>query len=322
MEGGVVIEYYQSKWEDVDLGEIAKLTKRVFEIDERGEYSFEQIERHLVTLNERFPFEAIFVAYQESEMIGWIGIERQTENIGEIGRWHPYVTDIPKRDEVAASLISEVMNFATLNGMNRLEISFGSITDDVVDAYNRRRSWLEALDWSLVEDTLFMDTVASKEIPELPIPDGYELHPLLESGDDALYSCHYAAFTSSEAREFYGLTEDERRQHFNRLYDRNQPINSEASFVLKHDDEIIAILLIISREDEDHISVVAVHPKYRGQGLAKAILATGIKQIQQQGVTNISIGVDGVNTPAVQLYSKFGFEVKSRLSFFSWSRKD
>ena len=80
------------------------------------------------------------------------------------------------------------------------------------------------------------------------------------------------------------------------------------------------MLLIISRENEEHISIVAVHPSYRGQGLAKALLTTGIRKVREQGTTNISIGVDVVNTPAVQLYRKFGFEIRSRLSFYSWSR--
>ncbi|MHA1663874.1 MAG: hypothetical protein ACTSVR_11540, partial [Candidatus Thorarchaeota archaeon] len=133
----------------------------------------------------------------------------QTENIGEIGRWHPYVANIPERDAIAESLISEVMNYAKENGMSRLEISFGDISDDSMAAYNKRCSWLKPNNWSLVEDTFFMDKDASAEIPEVNIPVGFSLPPLLEN-DDALYNCHYASFTTSEAREFYGLSEDEK----------------------------------------------------------------------------------------------------------------
>jgi len=318
MEGGVMVEYIQSKWDDVELGEITKLTKTVFEFEDRGDYAFEQIENYLVSLNERFPLEAIFVAYHQGDLVGWIGIERQTENIGEIGRWHPYVADIPDRDEIAKSLISEVMNYATENRMNRLEISFGNITDEVIDAYNDRLSWLEALDWSLVEDTLFMETVTKKEIPEIQIPNGYKLLPLLESEDEELYACHYAAFTTSKAREFYSLSEDERRQNFDKLYDRTLPINEAASFVLKKNDAIVGLVLIISRENEEYISVVAVNPDFRRMGLAKTMLAKSMREIKNQGIDTISIGVDTVNTPAVNLYKPFGFEVKSRLSFHSW----
>lgn len=319
MEGGVVIEYHQSKWEELDLDEITKQTKRVFELEGRGKYSLEQIERHLVTLNDRFPFEAVFVAYQEGVLRGWIGIERQTENIGEIGRWHPYVSDVPERDEIAKSLVSETMHYAQENDMNRLEISFGSITKDVMEAYNNRQSWLKTLDWVLVEDTLFMVKEASEEIPSVLIPKDYKLEPLLETEDDDLYSCHYAAFTTSEAREFYGLSEYERRQHFDKLYDRTQPINNRASFALKKDNLVVGILLVVSRENEEYISVVAVRPDFRGLGLAKAMLAKSMNEIREQGPSIVSIGVDTVNVPAINLYKQIGFEVRSRLSFHSWN---
>ena len=314
-----MIEIAQRKWEQIDLKTLATLTRSTFNFEGRGEYSQEQIERHLTTLQERFPFETVFVATLNETIVGWTGVERQTENIGEMGRWHPYIANVPERDMVAELLISEVIKYANENRMNRLEISFGNISESSMVAYNKRCSWLKSNNWSLVEDTFFMDKDASTEIPDVGIPEGFSLHPLLENNDDELYSCHYASFTNSKAREFYGLSEDEKRQQFNKLYDRTQPINAEASFVLKKDDKIAGMILVISREDEEYISVVAVHPSYRGQGLAKALLYTGIQKAREQETANISIGVDVVNTPAVELYKKFGFEVRSRLSFHSWS---
>ncbi|MFW9844160.1 MAG: hypothetical protein ACFFEV_06280, partial [Candidatus Thorarchaeota archaeon] len=195
-------------------------------------------------MQERFPFEAVFVATRNETVVGWTGVERQTENIGEMGRWHPYVANVPERDMIAKSLISEVIKYAKENGMSRLQISFGDISDNLKAAYNKRCSWFKSNNWSLVEDTFFMDKEASKEIPEANIPYGFSLHPLLDSNDDELYSCHHASFTTSKAREFYGLSEDEKRQQFNKLYDRTQPINAEASFVLKKGDEIASILLV------------------------------------------------------------------------------
>jgi ribosomal protein S18 acetylase RimI-like enzyme len=273
-------------------------------------------------MNDRFPFEVVFLATRNGDLVGWTGVERQTENIGEISRWHPYVVNTPERDSVAESLLQEVIKYAKANGMNRLEISFGEISDDVVEAYKVRQSWLKALDWSLVEDTYYMEKEPCQEIPEITIPNSLKLEPLLENDNDSIYTCHHAAFLTSEAREFYDLSESERRQTFDKLYDRTQPINEQASLILKKDDDIVGILLVISREDEEYISVVAVHPDHRGQGLAKVLLTIGINRIREQGIGNISIGVDVVNTPAVSLYRKFGFKVRSRLSFHSWSKSD
>ena len=305
------------RWENLDITSLANLTRSVYKSEGNGEYTLEQVERHLRNMNERFPLEVTFLAIKEGTMVGLIGVERKTESIGELGRWYPFVVDIPDRNEIAKLLISEVMGYANENGMKRLEISF-EISDENIEAYNDRCSWFRSFNWGLVEDTYYMNKEASEKIPEANIPEGFHLHPLLEIDDDTLYKCHYAAFTNSEAREFYDLTEDEKRQHFDKLYDRTQPINSKASVVLKHGDEIVSMLLVVSREDEEYIAIVAVHPDYRGHGLARALLTAGIQEVRKQGAKNISIGVDTVNKPAVQLYKKYGFQVTSRLSFHSW----
>jgi hypothetical protein len=219
----VIIEYIQCKWEDLDLQVVTRLTRSTYKYEGRGEYSDEQIERYLKTTVERFPFESVFTATQDGALLGWAGVERQTENIGEIGRWHPYVANIPDRNEIAKSLIAEVIKYAKENKMNRLVISFGDISDESMTAYNERSSWFHALNWSLVEDTFFMNKDAFEEIPEANVPEGFKLVPLLENDEDALYDCHYAEFTTSEAREFYGLSEDEKNSSsINSMIDHKQ----------------------------------------------------------------------------------------------------
>ncbi|MCK4567281.1 MAG: GNAT family N-acetyltransferase [Candidatus Thorarchaeota archaeon] len=312
-----MVDIVHRRWEDLDITSLAYLTRSVYKSEGNGDYTLEQVERYLRNMNERFPLDAIFLAVKEGTMVGWTGVQRKTESIGELGRWYPFVSDTPDRNEIAKLLISEVMGYAIENGMKRLEISF-EISDENIQAYNLRCSWFGSFNWDLVEDSYYMNKDTSKKIPTANIPEGFHLHPLLEIDDDTLYKCHYAAFTNSEAREFYDLTEVEKRQHFDKLYDRFQSINSKASVVLKHGDEIASMLLVVSRDDEEHIAIVAVHPDYRGQGLAKAVLTIGIQEVRKQGMNNISIGVDVVNTPAVQLYTKFGFKIVSRLSFHSW----
>jgi ribosomal protein S18 acetylase RimI-like enzyme len=213
------------------------------------------------------------------------------------------------------------MRYASAHDMQRLEIGFGEISDTTIKAYENRCSWLGSLGWDLVEDTNFMTVDSLQDIPDSAVPEGFKLQPLLQIDDDELYKCHYAAFTTSKAREFYGLTDEEKKQHFDNLYDRTQEINSDASWVLKHGEKLASILLVISRENEEYISVIAVHPDFRGKGLAKTMLSASMKKLRDNGVKNISIGVDTFNTPAIQLYQKYGFQATSRLSFHAWKAK-
>lgn len=316
-----MVDFVRRHWDELDITSLANQTAAVYQLEGHGDYTLEQVERHLRNMNERFPLEAIFLAIKEGRMVGWIGVERKTESIGELGRWYPYVSDIPNRKDIAKSLISAAMEYASPNGMTRLEISFGDISNENIEAYKERCDWFGKLGWTLVEDTNFMTMDALEEIPEVEIPDGFQLRPLLEIDDNRLYECHYAAFMNSEAREFYGLSEEERREHFNKLYDRFQSINPRASLVLMDEDKVACILLVVTREDEQHIVIVAVHPSYRRKGLAKTILTAAIREVRKQSVTVLSLGVDDVNESAVQLYTKYGFRVVSRLSFYSWNAK-
>ncbi|TFH04589.1 MAG: hypothetical protein E4H14_14430, partial [Candidatus Thorarchaeota archaeon] len=70
-----MVEISQRKWIDLDITALANLTKSVYIFEGLGEYSLEQIEQHLRTLNERFPFEVVFVAIHDGTLVGWVGVE-------------------------------------------------------------------------------------------------------------------------------------------------------------------------------------------------------------------------------------------------------
>ena len=59
------------RWEDLDITSLATLTRSVYMSEGRGDYTLEQIERHLRNMNERFPLEAIFLAIKEGRNVGW-----------------------------------------------------------------------------------------------------------------------------------------------------------------------------------------------------------------------------------------------------------
>jgi len=315
------VKIIQSTWDELDITALAELTASVYRSEGRGDYTLEQVERYLRNMNARFPIEVAMLAIESGAIAGWIGLERKTENIGEIGRWHPFVGEFSNRDRIAAQLIDAAMKYAPMHGMRRLEISFNETSDTSAVAFENRCSLYRSLGWYLVEDTYFMTLESLQNSPDFSIPEGFQLRPLLGINNDALYQCHYAAFITSEAREFYDLSSEEKKQHFEKLYDRSQDINADASMVLMHGETVASIVLVVSRDNEEHVTVVAVHPDFRGMGLAKAILSASISELRRQGSKNVSIGVDTVNVPAIKLYEKYGFQVTSRLSSYSWKAK-
>ena len=69
---------------------------------------------------------------------------------------------------------------------------------------------------------------------------------------------------------------------------------------------MVVIWLII---DEGHIGTLAIHPKYRGLGIAQRLLAESLVHAYNEGVRRCFLEVRRTNVTAQALYNKFGFVV-------------
>lgn len=64
------------------------------------------------------------------------------------------------------------------------------------------------------------------------------------------------------------------------------------------------------------IGMIGVVPEFRGRGVSKSILTTGMDYLQSEDVTDIALEVDSSNTPAIRLYTSVGFEKTSETHWF------
>lgn len=60
--------------------------------------------------------------------------------------------------------------------------------------------------------------------------------------------------------------------------------------------------------DEGHITNVAVHPDFRRRGVGEALVSVLLDHTIKNGILSHTLEVRVSNTPAISLYSKFGFE--------------
>jgi hypothetical protein len=189
------------KWEDLDIKTLAQISAEVRRFEGLGDYTSEQVEEYFKTMNERFPIEVAVLAIEEDQVVGWMGIERATDNMGEVGRWQPFVISSMNKRKVAQLLISNIIDYAKSNDMTRIEVAFGGISEDNQDAFKTRCSWYEAEGWNKLEDTNFMVRSLDVDGPkEIEPPDGFELQPLLAFDNDTIFECYHASFTTGDAR--------------------------------------------------------------------------------------------------------------------------
>jgi GNAT superfamily N-acetyltransferase len=309
------------KWNELDIRALATMTAEVRRQEGLGNYTVDQVEEYLKLMNERFPIDIAAVVIDNSRVIGWMGLEQMTEELGEVGRWHPFVSQGPLREDAAQQMISEVSRYARENGIKRMEIGFGEISENNQEAFSHRQSWYEAAGWGRLEENLFMavNPMDKCDIQPPRLQEEFNLQPLVDVNLEILFECYHKAFMTGQAMWIYDMTEEQRRQEFDKYFDRSTPINEEASLVLEKNGLIVGFILVLSRtEEEEHIQTIGVHPSHRGKGLAKFLMGKVIEILQKNGAENLTLGVDSVNASAMGLYERFGFETISRTIRYSW----
>ncbi len=95
------------------------------------------------------------------------------------------------------------------------------------------------------------------------------------------------------------------------LYEMEQ--NSAARcWVLREDDRLVGYLCLWDIADELHITNIAVHPRERRRGVARALLASVLDEARRRSSRLVVLEVRPSNVEALSLYESFGFRVVGR----------
>jgi mycothiol synthase len=151
-------------------------------------------------------------------------------------------------------------------------------------------------------------------IPEVPMPDGLEIRPVLPEHHRAIYEADYEAFRDHfEPRErdeedFARFTADPDSDPslWMVAWDGDEVAGSVLNGIYRHENEQLGI-------DLGWLDHVSVRREWRGRGLAKALIARSLMVLRDRGMSTAVLGVDAANpTGALQLYERFGFQPHRR----------
>lgn len=83
-------------------------------------------------------------------------------------------------------------------------------------------------------------------------------------------------------------------------------------FMLSREDgQISSFMILLKKKNSSGMRLysIAVNPKFRGRGLAQAMLAEAVARAAADGFKYLTLEVSEINKPAVNLYLQQGFEV-------------
>jgi ribosomal-protein-alanine N-acetyltransferase len=71
---------------------------------------------------------------------------------------------------------------------------------------------------------------------------------------------------------------------------------------------IVGMVVVWLVVDEAHVATIAVHPDYRGRGIAQELLCAGLIEAIERGMRSATLEVRAHNLAAQRLYRRFRFE--------------
>jgi ribosomal-protein-alanine N-acetyltransferase len=85
----------------------------------------------------------------------------------------------------------------------------------------------------------------------------------------------------------------------------------ELFFVFEEEKEILGFLVACSCKIARRgiIMRIAVHPDYRGRGIATRLIAAALDKFKRMDLRCVELDVDIVKNGAIKLYEKFGFRI-------------
>lgn len=94
--------------------------------------------------------------------------------------------------------------------------------------------------------------------------------------------------------------------------------------VIEDADRIAGMAQMSPRNEEQtrwHVDNIAVHPDFRGKGVAQQLLNDVFAYYSERGALRFTLEVDTENAPAIKLYEKLGFRRFSTLYYHKLSAK-
>ncbi len=158
-----------------------------------------------------------------------------------------------------------------------------------------------------------------ENIPDAPLPAGFEVRPATEDQFRAIYEAEMAHF-----RDHVNFVEPS-DEHYRRYFLGERGFNPSLWHVAWHEDEIAGMLRAFVDENENadrgrkrgYTENISVAKPYRRRGLARALLGRSLRQMKTIGMDEAALTVHTENpNQAMSLYESMGFrEIKREIRY-------
>jgi len=91
--------------------------------------------------------------------------------------------------------------------------------------------------------------------------------------------------------------------------------NPDTCYIAVEKDEIIGVIMVGNDGRRGYIYHTAVHPKYRNQGIGKALVEIALDSLLKLGINKVALVVFERNNAGNEFWEKMGFTVREDLVY-------
>ena len=215
--------------------------------------------------------------------------------------------------------IEELLLGHALRRAEKIVAEFGLDRPIAVTAYvmardESQRVAVEAAGFNRIRSGVQLVRPNLEEIPEMPLPNGFEIRRI-EASDRVMHRRVWEAAALAFANSYGEQAQTENQYERWLTSDEFDPPLWRVAF---HGDDIAAQILNYLGDPEPDGSrtgwteSISTQPEFRRRGLARALLAESLRTVRDAGATKAALGADSLNPNQAQsLYESMGFEVVS-----------
>jgi len=204
-------------------------------------------------------------------------------------------------------------------GKERLEVQFNRITSRIRPLLKRYEDWYREMGFRYATEETYMEAALTDELPDLKEFPELIVRLLSEVSNNDLLDPFFDTFLDSKNGLFLSMTKDQQNDAFNYWFSRSRQYIDDATLCVVDKDRVTGFIVVREEDGKPYVGPVGVHPNYRGKGIARTLLSRSIEAIRKQGFKKVALETDILNTPAMNLYTQFGFQSIYNSVYYYWN---
>lgn len=281
-----------------------------------------EINSHLKKIFSRPERYLMIIAKDEntSILLGQLLVELDFGDIGLIRTWQPIVHPNTNRNEVATALIEKSKDILKSYTRSKMEIWMELANDHAKSMSSTYIGWYERCGFQLTSTEYNMEA-SYAELCAIPysLPEQIDIATMNSVPIEVLRDAVFDAFKDSKDQWVKNHTEEEIRSIIQSWMKVEEALHPEASIVFMKNQNIIGFNGMQIQKDSVEVGPLGVVPYHRGKGLGLKLLLESIKRFQVEEIKKVILSVSTKNQPAINIYSKLGFQTQFQTLIYSWS---